>query len=180
MKNTLFLITGASGSGKTTVMRSIMDNELVSFTTRKSRSGEVDGKDYIFISKEEFNHLLTNDGLMEQTEYSGQFYGLTRQEFETKIANGHVFFICDVNGMTQMKTLYDNCISIFIYAEKEDAIKQMKLRGDNEESINKRVNTYEDEISNMYQFDEVVVNRHGELEQTIEIVKDIIMEAVND
>lgn len=174
--NKLYLITGASGSGKTTVMRSVMDNELISFTTRPIRKGEVNGKDYIFISKDEFSVLSENGGLMETTEYGGNNYGLTRKELESKISLSSAFFICDTNGMRQMKDLYDNCVSIFIYSEKEDIENRMRKRGDSEESIQKRLDTYENEITNMVYYDEVVVNRQNELEETIQQIKDIIEE----
>ena len=176
MSNKLFLVTGASGSGKTTVMRSILDNELLSFTTRSPRKGEINGRDYIFISEAEFKHLASTGGLMESTEYGGNHYGLTRKEFEDKISNGDAFFICDTNGMKQMKKLYDNCVSIFIYAEKEDIHRRMIARGDSQEVIQKRLSTYEDEIANMIYFDEVVTNRQHEIDYTIEAIKDIISE----
>lgn len=176
MKNKLFLVAGASGSGKTTLMRTIMDNELTSFTTRKMRQGELNKVDYIFITLEEFKEMEANNGLMENTEYGGNYYGLSRSEFETKLSKGNAFFICDINGMRQMKEIYDNCISIFIYSEKEDIEERMRLRGDTEETIQKRLSTYEEEILNMVFFDEVIVNRQGEFEETIQKLKDIIEE----
>jgi Guanylate kinase len=175
-QNKLFLVSGASGSGKTTIMRSVMDNELISFTTRQKRQGETEGKDYIFISKEEFDDLYNNNGLIEWTEYSGNYYGLTREELETKLSQGDCFFICDVHGMKQMKRMYDNCISIFIYSEKQDIENRMRLRGDSEENILKRMSTYEDEVFNLVYYDEVVVNYEGQLEETIQKIKDIVEE----
>lgn len=174
-KNTLFVITAPSGSGKTTVMRSIMDNELVSFTTRAMRTDEINGVDYIFITREEFQSLLDGNGLMEYTEYFGSnFYGLTQQEFDSKIAIDDCFFIADYIGLKQMKEKYDNVVSIFIHCEKEDCEKNMRLRGDSEESIAKRLITYETEMSNAYKYDHIVVNNFGELDDTIEKVRDII------
>ncbi|GAB6989485.1 guanylate kinase [Paenibacillus pini] len=174
--NKLILVSGASGSGKTSLLRSFMDNELISFTTRLPRKGEMNGVDYLFITREEFNDLKDNDGLMESTEYGGHHYGLTRKEFEDKINIGNAFFICDYNGMSQMKKLYDNCVSIFIYANKEDVHSRMTSRGDSEEMINNRLNTYDAEILNMAYYDEVVVNRQNEMEDTAQIIKDILEE----
>lgn len=177
MKNRLFLVSGASGSGKTTLMRSVMDRELTSFTTRQMRTGEVDGKDYIFITREEFNQLKANNGLAESTEYSGNYYGLTMQEMESKLSTGDCFFICDVHGMRQMKDLYDNCVSIFIYSEREDIKNRMLARGDNVEAVEKRLNTYEQEIENALYYDYVIVNEEGKIEETIQKLLDIIEES---
>jgi guanylate kinase len=160
-------VVGASGSGKTTIMRMIMKNELVSFTTRAPRIGEINGKDYIFITKDEFTSLLESGGLMESTEYGGNHYGLTRKEFEYKLEIGDAFFICDINGMKQMKSLYDNCLSIFIYADKEDIHQRMIVRGDKEELILKRLSTHEEEIQNMKFCDHVVVNDQDNIDNVV-------------
>lgn len=173
MNNKLFLAIGASGSGKTTAMRKVMSNELISFTTREKRIGEVEGKDYIYISKKEFQKLFDNNGLIEWTEYENNFYGLTRKEFETKLARGNAFFVCDINGAKQMKEIYDNCVSIFFYSEKQEIEVRMRMRGDKEESIQNRLSTYEEEMLNVIYCDEVVINRQGELEETIQKIKDI-------
>jgi guanylate kinase len=173
--NKLFVISAPSGSGKTTIMRSIMNNELISFTTREPRKNEINGVDYIFITKEKFTYLLNNNGLMEHTEYYGSnFYGLTQQEFDSKIKIGDCFFIADYTGLKQMKEKYDNIISIFIYCEREECEKNMRLRGDSEENILKRLTTYDIEIANAYKYDHIVTNKFGYLNDTIVKVKDII------
>lgn len=174
MKNKLFLISGASGSGKTTLMRSIMDIELVSFTTRSMRAGEVEGRDYIFISRDEFIQLQNNNGLAESTEYGGNYYGLMMNELNYKLSLGDCFFVCDVEGMRQMKELYDNCVSIFIYSEKEDIENRMIARGDDISSIEKRLSTYEAEIENKKHYDYVVVNKQGKFNDTLYQLENII------
>lgn len=173
-QNKLVLVSGASGSGKTTVMRSIMNNEIVSFTTRPPRKGEVNGIDYIFISQGEFKELLDNNGLIEYTNYGGNYYGVTRQEYESKLNAGDAFFICDVEGMKQMKEIHENCLSIFIYCDRETVENNMRKRGDKEENIQKRLSTYDEEMLNMVYYDQVVTNRENELQETIETVRDII------
>lgn len=174
MHNKLIIFSGTSGSGKTTLARSIMDNELVSFTTRAKRKGEVNGRDYIFITEEEFNILKTNSGLVESTCYGGNYYGLTLNELESKLAEGSCFFIADVVGMKQMKKMYDNVVTIFIFCEREDCESNMRERGDSEENIKKRLSTHEEEVENLYLYDHVVVNRRNELDVTIENVKEIV------
>lgn len=173
-KNKLFIISGHSGSGKSSIMKSLMDNELISFTTRPKREGEVEGKDYYFISEEEYKKMLENDELVECTYYSGNYYGLTKEELENKLALGHAFVIVDYIGATQLLDLYDNCVTIMLHTSKEDAVQQMKDRGDSIESIRQRMLTYHNEIENKQYYDYVVINRYGHFNKTREIVKTII------
>lgn len=174
MSNILFCVSGPSGSGKTTIMRSIMDNELISFTTRKIRDGEANGKDYIFISKEEFDELYDDNMLAEYTEYGSNFYGLTIDELEEKLQFGDAFFICDNNGFVQIKEKYDNIVSIFLYADKEDCIDNMRTRGDEQLSIAQRLSTYEEEVKNKNQYDYAIKNSRGYKRQVEDIMKNII------
>lgn len=174
VNNTVYLITGTSGSGKTTLMRSIMENELTSFTTRPMREGEVEGKDYYFMSQEEFSEAEKNGLLAEKTEYSGNYYGLTKDEIETKLKKGNAFFICDFNGANQIKELYNNCVSIFILSTKKDTILNMINRNDSMENIENRIKTYEEEIKNSVNYDYVVTNVRGKFEETRETIMNII------
>jgi guanylate kinase len=172
--NVLFCVTGPSGSGKTTIMRSIMDNELLSFTTRQMREGEVNGQDYLFITRDEFYGLLNDNVLIEWTEYDGKYYGLTKEELEDKLQHSSAFFICDNNGFNQVKSKYDNIVSIFLYAGIEDCLGNMSERGDSVEKSTSRLSTYIDEIKNKGQYDYVVRNIRGCQEETTEIVKNIV------
>jgi guanylate kinase len=174
MSNILFCITGPSGSGKTTIMRQLMDNELLSFTTRKMREGETNGEDYLFISNEEFDELFESGQLAEWTKYDGNCYGLTMEEVEYKLANDNAFFICDNNGFNQIIEKYNDVVSIFLYADKFDCIDNMKYRGDDMGKVANRLKTYNDEMSNRGQYDYVVKNIRGAADVTAEIIKNII------
>jgi guanylate kinase len=173
--NKLFLVSGHSGGGKTTIMRSLMNNEIISFTTRPKRPHEVDGKDYIFITKEQYHDMFNKGELAEWTEYGGNYYGLTKQEIDSKLQKDHAYCIVDAHGMQQLKKLYPNTVTIFIYTSKEDAEKQMRQRGESESTIQLRLSTYEKEMLNRHLYDYVVRNNHGRLEDTIEIVRNIIL-----
>jgi len=173
-ENKIFIISAPSGSGKTVVMRSVMKNELISFTTRQKRENEIEGIDYIFISESEFENLLNTNGLIENTNYGGNFYGLTRDELNSKLALGDCFFIADVVGLKQIKKIYNNVVSIFIYSTKEDCEANMRDRGDTEQNIHKRLSTYEKEIENLVLYDHVITNARGFIEDTINDVKDIV------
>lgn len=174
--NTLFVVTGPSGSGKTTIMRRIMDNELISFTTRPPRKREVDGRDYIFITKEEFDELLKNNRLIEYTCYvgNGHYYGLTIEEFERKIKKEDAFFISDFNGMLQVKNFYPNVKTIFIYSSKKDVVLNMRNRGDSEDTIKKRLASYEEEVKNKHHYDYIIYNERGRMDMTIKLIEKIV------
>jgi guanylate kinase len=174
MSNILFTVTGPSGSGKTTIFRSILNNELLSFTTRPMREGEVNGVDYLFISKEEFDELYEDGVLAEWTEYDGRYYGLTMEEINDKLSHGHAFFVCDNHGYHQVVDKYDNIVSIFLYADKEDCEDNMLDRGDEEGRVKGRLSTYHSEVANRGEYDYVIKNIRGHQEMTREIVAEIV------
>jgi guanylate kinase len=173
-KNTLFIVAAPSGSGKTTIMRSVMDNEIVSFTTRAMRDNEKDGVDYLFIDTPTFLDLQANGGLIEETNYSGNHYGITSEEFYGKLDKGNAFIIVDVNGLRQLKKMYDKCVTIFIYTTKEDAIQNMLGRGDSSTNVDKRLATFDQELDNRMLFDYVISNPYGKMMDTINIVQEIV------
>jgi guanylate kinase len=174
--NTLFIVSGVSGSGKTTLMREVLDNELVSYSTRPMRQGESEGNPYYFITEEQYDQMYNDGEFAEYSNYAGHGYryAISYDELNDKLAKGDAYVISDVNGMDQFKSIYPNCVSIYIYVEKEEAEKHMRLRGDSEADIEKRLATYEDEISYMYKYDHIVVNRHGEMDETVEKLRNII------
>jgi guanylate kinase len=155
-------------------MRSLMSHaEIVSFTTRPIRHGEVDGVDYDFITIEDFRRLRDNDRLIEWSQYGGNYYGVIVYELR-KLDESPYYFICDVNGMRQMRDLYDRTVSIFIYTDYDAAEANLRQRGESDEFITKRTSTYDDELSNRGAYDYVVRNNHGQLGDTIDIVRHII------
>lgn len=176
MNNILYIISGCSGSGKTTLMKNVMDNELISYTTRQPRMGESQGNPYYFISDEEYQEMFDDNKFAEWSNYAGHGYryAVTHEEMGRKLKKSDAYVISDYNGMKQFKNAYPNCKSIYIYVSKEDAEKQMRIRGDKEELIQKRLSTYDEEISNLIYYDHVIINQHGEMEETISKIKDII------
>lgn len=178
-KYKLFAVSGHSGSGKTSVMRQVMDNELLSFTTRDRRVNEVNGIDYNFISLEEYNIMKDNGGLAEWTEYADKFYGLTAEEVYSKLKDREAFAVVDANGMLQLDKFYGNVVKIFIYTDYDVAYRNMKSRGDKEELILKRLETYEEEIKNRHLYDYVIKNIEGNFGNTVEIFQNIILSEVN-
>lgn len=179
MSNILFCITGPSGSGKTTIMRNIMKNELLSFTTRPMREGEVEGKDYKFIDYSNYIQLAGRGELAEYTQYDGNYYGLSMEEIYTKLKSNHAFFICDNNGFNQIKDKYDNIVSIFLYSSFADCFANMSSRGDSVEKIGNRLSTYHNELTNKGQYDYVVKNLRGYQHLTENILEYIIRAEAN-
>lgn len=172
--NKLFLVSGHSGSGKSSIMKTVMKNEVVSFTTREKRQGEVDGKDYIFITLDEFNKLKDDNRLVEYVEYSGNMYGITKDELENKLNKDHAFCIVDYHGMNQLKKFYPNVTTIFLYTSYEDAMIQMLNRGDPADRVLERMSTYKEEMSNRIDYDYIIKNNYKQMNNTIQIIYNII------
>lgn len=173
--NKLFIVSGPSGSGKTSTMRSIMDNEVVSFTTRSPREGEIDGKDYHFISESEFDYLLSTNGLAEYTEYfGGAKYGIVMSELQSKLGKGDAFVVVDYIGKQQLEAIHPSTTSIFIFTTPEEARIRMEKRGDSQESINKRLASFGKELLNVNSYDFCIYNQDGKMSRTIEKVREFM------
>jgi guanylate kinase len=157
----LFAVVGHSGAGKTTTMRATMgtDKECVSVTTRLPRDGEVDGKDYFFVSKEEFYKMDEEDKFAEKSTYFGSaLYGMTNEEIDSKLSKGDAFIVVDIDGLRQLKQKYPELVSIFLYTSKEEAEKRMIKDGRTKKSIESRLSTYEAELMNRQHCDYVIRN----------------------
>jgi|SRR5690606_21575975 len=175
----IFLITGASGSGKTSIAQMIQKSgtwqECISTTTRPMRDGEVEGKTYYYVDKEQFEAMYENGEFAEKVEYDGNLYGITKKEIERVMSKGrHVFIIVEYNGYLQIKEQYPEAIGIFLYMDKEDCMANMLLRGDSLEKATARINTYDEEIVNRKYFDYVIKNVRGKMVSTVQIIRGII------
>lgn len=171
----LFVIVGHSGSGKTSTMREAMgrEKEIISVTTRPMREGEVHGEDYYFISDDKFKQFDLNNQLAEKTTYYGRAsYGVTKSEISSKLEKGNAFIVVDVEGFKQLKSIYNDLVSIFLYTDKGTAFRRMRLRGDSVSMSEQRLETYEAEMMNKHMFDYVVKNVL--FPNTISILKNII------
>ena len=117
----LIVLSGPSGVGKGTVRAAVFANNQfqyvysVSATTRAQRPGEVDGKDYYFVSREEFETMIQNEDLLEYAEYVGNYYGTPIQKIEENLAAGHdVFLEIEVQGAMKVKERMPEGIFIFL------------------------------------------------------------------
>lgn len=169
MEGKLIIFSAPSGSGKTTIVRHLLKRfpDRISFSisasTRQPRGAEVDGKDYYFISKEEFLHRVANEQFIEFEEvYSGTFYGTLRTEVERIWAEGkQVIFDIDVIGGLRLKRKFgDRALAIFVNPPSLEVLEQ-RLRGrgtDSEEKLKERVEKAEKEMDYASQFDVILTN----------------------
>lgn len=163
----LIVITGPSGVGKGTIVQSLLQNhpELylsVSATTRKPRPGEIDGQDYYFLSRAEFEQAIAKQELLEWAEYAGNYYGTPKATVQTQLDLGNwVLLEIEVVGAREIANIFPDALRIFILppslAELEQRIRQ---RGTNsEESIARRIAIAQAEIAASDEFDVVIINQ---------------------
>ena len=165
----LIVLSGPSGVGKGTVRKAIFDqpgNDFqysISMTTRKPRPGEVNGKDYFFVSKEEFEQKIRKGEFVEYEEvYAGSYYGTLQSEVERIWAKGHIIlFDIDVKGGINIKRLYGrHALAVFIQPPSVEALKErlVKRGTDSPQAIERRVAKAEEELEYAKNFDRVIVN----------------------
>ena len=163
----LIVLSGPSGVGKGTVRAAVFANNQfqyvysVSATTRAQRPGEVDGQDYYFVSREEFETMIRNEDLLEYAEYVGNYYGTPIQKIEENLAAGHdVFLEIEVQGAMKVKERMPEGIFIFLAPPNlEELESRITGRGtDAAHVIQERMATAKEEIELMQHYDYVVVN----------------------
>ena len=166
----LLVLSGPSGVGKGTVGRALLDRDphlvwSVSATTRAPRSGEVDGVDYHFVSRSEFERLRDADGFLEWFEVYGQLKGTPRGPIESRLAAGEdVLVEIDVQGALAVSARYPDALLVFLRAP-DRAVQEERLRergSDDPEQIRRRLETAAAEERQAQAFDAIVVNDHLE------------------
>lgn len=164
----MLIFTAPSGAGKTTLVRHLLSEYdfldfSVSATTRAKRAHEIDGKDYYFLSVEEFERRRDVGEFIEWEEvYEGQYYGTLKSEVDRIWQNGkHVVFDIDVKGATSIKSIYkDQCLSVFVRPPSlEILIERLKGRKtESPKSLAKRIERVKREMTYENTFDFVLVN----------------------
>lgn len=164
----MIIISAPSGAGKTTIVKHLLRQfpELgfsVSATSRAIREGELNGREYYFMSAEEFRLMIENNKLLEWQEvYPGSYYGTQVSEIERITSNGQfpVFDVDVVGGLNIKKMFGDNALAVFIRPPSFE-ILESRLRSratDSEESLQKRLSKVKQELTYEYDFDQVIVN----------------------
>jgi guanylate kinase len=176
----VFVITGPSGVGKGTLIRTLRERipELglsISATTRAPRDGEQDGRDYHFLSREDFARRADANEFLEHAAYSGNRYGTLRCEVERRLAAGEsVVLEIEVQGARQVRAAMPEAVLVFIAPPSPAALRErLEGRGTDEpEAISERLRTAEIELDAQQEFQHVVVNDDldaaaDELERTV-------------
>jgi guanylate kinase len=176
----LFIISGPSGVGKGTIAQRLLNDMDITFsvsmTTRAPRPGEVDGKDYFFVSDEEFDKMIAEDGFLEYAGNFGNRYGTPKAPILEKLNTGHdVLLDIDIQGAINVKKSYPKGIFIFILPPSMAELrKRITGRGtETPESLRKRLGKAMAEISYIDKYDYCIVN--GELEEAIARAKAILV-----
>jgi guanylate kinase len=163
----LLVMSSPSGAGKTTLSRRLLETDRnitmsVSVTTRAPRPGEVDGRDYHFIGKEQFGRLRDGGDLLEYAEVFGNFYGTPRKPVEDALSKGRdVLFDIDWQGTQQLaQAMEDDLVRIFILPPSAEELRERLIRRaqDSAATVAKRMAKAADEISHWPEYDYVIVN----------------------
>ena len=178
----LFVISAPSGTGKTSLIRAILeDSEVrntslgISYTTREPRAQEEDGISYFFVTTERFNEKIKNDEFLEYAEVFGNLYGTPKDWVLARLAKGeNVLLELDIQGALQVKEAFQETQTIFIIPPSYDDLeKRLKLRDqDSTDEINRRLKEAKKEVGIGKTFDQIVVN--NDFDQALDDLRSFI------
>lgn len=183
MSGNLFIVSAPSGAGKTSLVAALMAQTpslalSVSYTTRAPRPGEVDGKDYHFVSRETFQEMAVRGDFLESAEIYGNLYGTSQTWIRQETQRGRdILLEIDWQGAEQVRRLFPGCISIFILPPSIRALED-RLRGrgkDSEETIARRMRAARAEIAHVVEFDYVIIN--DILDEAVRQLKAVVVAA---
>ena len=170
---TLYVFSAPSGAGKTTLVKALLEQTQdigvsVSHTTREPRAGEVDGKDYNFVSQETFKGLINQDAFLEHAQVFDNFYGTSQIWVEQELNAGRdVILEIDWQGAEQIRQQMPHMISVFILPpSREELLNRLTGRGtDSQEIIDRRMQDAVSEMSHYAEFDYLIINDNFETAQ---------------
>lgn len=179
----IIVISGPSGVGKDAVikrLRQVRQNLhfVVTATSRDMRPGEIDGKDYFFVSKDEFLRMVERNELLEYALVYGDYKGIPKQQIRDYMAQGcDIVLRVDIQGAETLRRILGNsAVFVFLVAESESALVQRLIgrKTETKETLLVRIATAREEVKHVKRFDYVVVNAEGELENSVKLVESII------
>jgi guanylate kinase len=178
----LIVISGPSGAGKDTVMQRMQERGLpfhfvVTATTRPKRANEVHGRDYLFVSKEEFARMIDEDELIEHAIVYGDYKGIPKEQVRTALTSGKdVVMRIDVQGAETVRKMAPEALMIFITTESEsELVRRLETRKtETADSLAIRIATARKELKRVEAFDYVIINRDFHLDETVDMIRAII------
>ncbi len=181
-KGILLIVSGAAGTGKGTVNGMLLRDYpnfafSVSATTRAPRPGEVDGREYHFLSREQFEEQIRNDGVIEYTEYCGNYYGTLKSELRKLEEGKNLILEIETDGAMNVKRLFPDSVAVFILPPDYDTLKSRLVnRGTNTpEDIERRMKRALEEFALVKDYDYVVVNEDGKADEAAQAIYEIVI-----
>ncbi|MEE9176005.1 MAG: guanylate kinase [Thermodesulfobacteriota bacterium] len=178
-----FIVSGPSGGGKTTLAKGVLDKLdnlrfSVSYTTREPRDGEIDGRDYRFISEAEFQKMVQKKRFIEHALVHGNYYGTPLDEFENARTSGvDLLLDIDVQGASQLRKGYPSAVFCFVLPPSFEILKErlIERNSDRDNDINKRLIRAKEETEelNSENYDYIIVNDN--IDQALERLSSIIV-----
>ncbi|MBC8334444.1 MAG: guanylate kinase [Anaerolineales bacterium] len=179
----LIVVSGPSGVGKDTVLQlmkergKLLFHFVVTATTRPIREGEVHGKDYFFISSDEFAKMIEDDELLEYAIVYNDYKGIPKQQVRDALASGKdVIMRLDVQGAATVRKMAPEAILIFLTTESEEELvnRLRERKTETAEGLNLRIATARQEMKRANEFDYVVVNKDDYLNEAVDTIQAII------
>ncbi|MBI3970440.1 MAG: guanylate kinase [Chloroflexi bacterium] len=178
----IFVLSAAAGAGKDSVLaglrrRGVPIHVVVTYTTRPQRESEVAGVDYRFITREAFERLRDNDELLEHAEYAGHFYGTPKRPIVEALARGEdVILKIEVQGAATVTRKVPGVVLIFLSPESLEELERRlrERRTESPEQLQRRLAAAGRELARIPEYDYLVVNRRGYLEQAVDQLEHII------
>lgn len=185
MKHVLLAVSGPSGVGKGTLVKTLIQRredvvESVSCTTRPPREGEVHGKHYFFLSKEEFLRRIEENDFLEYDEHFGNYYGTPKSFVEETLKTKSVIMEIDVVGALNAKKIFPECVLVMVAPPSLEELRR-RLKGRNsetDEQIENRLSRLEYELSHSDTYDYVLIN--DDFERALQELSDIVDKGCDD
>jgi len=178
----LIVISGPSGVGKDSIVQRMMERGfpfhfVVTATTREKRANEIHGKDYWFVSEDEFASMIEKDELIEYAIVYGDYKGIPKAQVREALASGKdVVMRLDVQGAESVRKLSQDALLIFITCDSEEELEHRlrERKTESADSLSLRIATARKELQRINDFDYVIINRDFHLDDTVEKVRAII------
>lgn len=180
-KGLLIIISGYSGTGKGTVVKRLLEKYderyalSISATTRNPREGEVDGREYFFKSKEEFEEMIANEELIEHACYVDNYYGTPKSYVEDRLNEGkNVILEIEIQGALKVKELFPDSVLIFLLPPSVKELEnRLRSRGtESDEAVSARLARAVIESDSVYNYDYIVINEN--IEECVDTINGLI------